>query len=123
MYNPFYTHDRRDPIARLQDSFFRTTPDDPFVDESLSVILDNQAEVDDFVDDTQGVVIQQILQYGANFYARKFPQQMAARVLGHTLPYVSVFFWAYDAYQVGQAVKESGYFDEYRTFDDFFSEY
>lgn len=41
---------------------------------------------------------------GVYWYARKKPLTFAARVITHTVPYVSMAFWAYDAYTLADSL-------------------
>lgn len=41
---------------------------------------------------------------GVYWYARKKPLTFAARVITHTVPYVSAAFWAYDAYTLADSL-------------------
>lgn len=102
MYNPFYTHDRRDPIARSID-FIRRQPGIQENQRVTEVLTSDEAMTHGYpavADRVKKEVATGAAFYALRQYARKRPLTFAGRVIGHGLPYVGIAFWAYDAYSI-----------------------
>jgi hypothetical protein len=102
MYNPFYTHNRRDPISRSID-FISRQPGIQQNQRITEVLTSEEAMEHGYpavAERAKKEIATGAAFYALHQYARKKPLTFAGRVIGHGLPVVSLAFWAYDAYTI-----------------------